>query len=492
MAEMDIYSEMAERTDGNIYVGVVGPVRTGKSTFVRRFMDLMVLPEMEESWHKERLVDELPQSGAGRTIMTTQISFVPSEAVEVNLSDNARCSVRMVDCVGYMVEGAYGDTEDGQPRMVRTPWHEDEVPFSVAAETGTRKVITDHSTIGLVVTTDGTVTEIPRSGYVAAEERAVGELKALGKPFIVVLNSRAPEGDAARELRANLSAKYGVPVVSVDAQHMDKEDVQSVMKTVLYEFPIRQMDFTMPTWVTSLPWGHWLLDFIVELVKEAGAAIAKVKDYGNMVEAFDSAENIETLKVQGIHPGSGVVEMEIVPESSLYYRLLSEESGLEINDEASLMGIIYDLAHGKREFDRLSNAIHAVRETGYGHVKPTLSDIRLDEPELIRQAGRCGVRFRASASSLHMIRVDLSTEATPIIGSERQTEDFLNRIKADYARDPNALWKLDFFGESLYDMIGEGLSHKSANMPINAQARMRNALTKMVNDGKNNLICIIF
>lgn len=492
MAEMDIYSEMAERTDGNIYVGVVGPVRTGKSTFVRRFMDLMVLPEMEESWHKERLVDELPQSGAGRTIMTTQISFVPSEAVEVNLSDNARCNVRMVDCVGYMVEGAYGDTEDGQPRMVRTPWHEEEVPFAVAAETGTRKVITDHSTIGLVVTTDGTVTEIPRSGYVAAEERAVGELKALGKPFIIVLNSRAPEGEAARELRANLSSKYGVPVISVDAQHMDREDVQSVMKTVLYEFPIRQMDFTMPTWVTSLPWGHWLLDFIVELVKEAGAAIAKVKDYGNMVEAFDSAENIDALKVQSIHPGSGVVELEIVPESSLYYRLLSEESGLQINDEASLMGIIYDLAHGKREYDRLANAINAVRETGYGHVKPTLSDIHLDEPELIRQSGRCGVRFRASASSLHMIRVDLSTEATPIIGSERQTEDFLNRIKADYAQDPSALWKLDFFGESLYDMIGEGLSHKTANMPINAQARMRNALTKMVNDGKNNLICIIF
>ncbi len=492
MAEMDIYSEMAERTDGNIYVGVVGPVRTGKSTFIRRFMDLMVLPEMEESWHKERLVDELPQSGGGRTIMTTQISFVPSEAVEVNLSENARCHVRMVDCVGYMVEGAYGDTEDGQPRMVRTPWHEDEVPFSIAAETGTRKVIGDHSTIGLVVTTDGTITDIPRSGYVAAEERAVNELKALGKPFIVLLNSRVPDSDAAGELQADLSAKYGVPVLSMDALHMSREDVQAVMKTVLYEFPIRQMDFEMPTWVKSLPWGHWLVDFVVELVKEAGAAIAKVKDYERMVEAFDEADNIETLKVQSIHPGSGIVEMEIIPQASLYYRLLSEESGLEITDEASLMGIIYDLAHGKREYDRLSNAINSVRETGYGHVRPGITDIHLDEPELMRHGGRCGVRFRATASSLHLIRVDLATEVTPIIGSERQTEDFLNRLKADYERDPNSLWKTDFFGQTLYDMVGEGLSHKTANMPLNAQTRMRNALTKMVNEGKNNLICIIF
>lgn len=492
MADMDIYKEMAERTDGNIYVGVVGPVRTGKSTFIRRFMDLMVLPELEESWHKERLIDELPQSGGGRTIMTTQISFVPSEAVEVNLSENARCSVRMVDCVGYMVDGAYGDTENGTPRMVHTPWQDDEVTFAMAAEMGTRKVIEDHSTIGLVVTTDGTITDLPRASYVHAEERAVGELKALGKPFIVLLNSRAPMSEQARDLSSALSGKYGVPVIAMDALRMSREDVQNVMKTVLYEFPLRQVDFGMPTWVRSLPWGHWLLDFVVNLVKETALSVTKVKDYEQLVQAFNSAENIDELRITQIHAGSGVVEASIVPDESLFYRLLSEESGMEIDGEASLMSIIYDLAHAKREYDRMADAINDVRDKGYGHVRPGLGDIRLDPPEMIKQGGRYGVRFKATAPSWHIIRVDLSTEVAPTIGSEKQAEDFLHRLNDEYQKDPATLWRTDFFGTTLYDMIGEGLENKTGSLPGNAQTRMRSALNRMVNDGKNNLICILF
>lgn len=492
MADMDIYKEMAERTDGNIYVGVVGPVRTGKSTFIRRFMDLMVLPELEESWNKERLIDELPQSGGGRTIMTTQISFVPSEAVEVNLSDNARCSVRMVDCVGYMVDGAYGDTENGAPRMVHTPWQEEEVTFAMAAEMGTRKVIEDHSTIGLVVTTDGTITDLPRASYVHAEERAVGELKALGKPFVVLLNSRAPMSEQAQDLGGALSQRYGVPVIAMDALRMSREDVQNVMKTVLFEFPVRQVDFEMPTWVRSLPWGHWLLDFIVDVVKEAAVQVTKVKDYERLVEAFSAAENIDGLEITQIHAGSGVVEASIVPDDSLFYRLLSEESGLEINDEASLMSIIYDLAHAKREFDRMADAIYDVRDKGYGHVRPGVADIKLDPPELIRQGGRYGVKFKATAPSWHIIRVDLSTEVAPTIGSEKQAEDFVHRLNDQFRQDPNTLWNTDFFGTTLYDMIGEGLASKNGSLPAVAQTRMRHALNKMVNDGKNNLICILF
>lgn len=492
MADMDIYQQMAERTDGNIYVGVVGPVRTGKSTFIRRFMDLMVLPELEESWHKERLIDELPQSGGGRTIMTTQISFVPSEAVEVNLSDNARCSVRMVDCVGYMVEGAYGDTEDGQPRMVRTPWSDEDVPFAQAAETGTRKVIEDHSTIGLVVTTDGTITDIPRAGYVQAEERAVYELKAVGKPFIVLLNSRAPMSDQARELSGQLSAKYGVPVVAMDALRMNREDVQGIIRTVLYEFPIRQVDFTMPTWVQSLPWGHWLLDFVVDLVRETAKALTKVKDYEALVAAFSDAENIEELKITQIRAGSGVVEADIVPVSSLYYRLLSEESGLEIRDEATLMSIIYDLAHAKREYDKMADAIESVKERGYGHVRPGIRDVKLDPPELVRQGGRFSIRFRASAPSWHMLRVDLTTEVTQTIGSEKQAEEFNRKLNDVYEKNPSALWETDFFGTTLFDMMSEGLEHKSGSLPQATQTKMRGVLNRMVNDGKNNLIIILF
>jgi stage IV sporulation protein A len=492
MADMDIYQQMAERTDGNIYVGVVGPVRTGKSTFIRRFMDLMVLPELEESWHKERLIDELPQSGGGRTIMTTQISFVPSEAVEVNLSDNARCSVRMVDCVGYMVDGAYGDTENGQPRMVRTPWLDNDVPFAQAAEMGTRKVIEDHSTIGLVVTTDGSITDIPRAGYVPAEERAVGELKALGKPFIMLLNSRAPMSEQARDLSDQLSAKYSVPVIAMDALRMSREDVQGIIKTVLYEFPIRQVDFAMPQWVQSLPWGHWLLDFVVNVVKESAKAIMKVKDYEDLVAAFALAENIQELRVTQIHAGSGVVEATIVPEDSLYYRLLSEESGMEINDEASLMSIIYDLAHAKREYDKMADALENVKERGYGHVRPGIKDVKLDPPELVRQGGRFSIRFRATAPSWHMLRVDLSAEVTQTIGSEKQAEDFNRRLNDEFERDPASLWNTDFFGTTLFDMISEGLEHKSGSLPTMAQTRMRSALNRMVNDGKNNLICILF
>ena len=492
MADMDIYREMAERTDGNIYVGVVGPVRTGKSTFIRRFMDLMVLPELEESWSKERLIDELPQSGGGKTIMTTQISFVPSEAVEVNLSENARCSVRMVDCVGYMVDGAYGDTENGQPRMVRTPWEEDEVTFAMAAEQGTRKVIEDHSTIGLVVTTDGTITDLPRAGYVRAEERAIGELKALGKPFVVLLNSRAPMSEQARDLSSQLSVKYSVPVVAMDALRMSREDVQEIMKTVLYEFPIRQVDFALPTWVTSLPWGHWLLNFVVDLVKETATSITKVKDYQILVEAFSGAENINELRITEINAGNGVVEASIVPEDTLFYRLLSEESGLEINDEASLMSIIYDLAHAKREYDRMAEALEDVKAKGYGHVRPGMGDVKLDPPELIRQGAHYGVRFKASAPSWHMLRVDLSTEVSPTIGSERQAEEFVKRLKAEYETDPQQLWNTDFFGTTLYDMMCEGMEQKSGSLPAAAQGRMRHALNRMVNDGKNNLICILF
>lgn len=492
MADMDIYTQMAQRTDGNIYVGVVGPVRTGKSTFIRRFMDLMVLPEMADSWQKERLVDELPQSGGGRTIMTTQISFVPSDAVEIDLAENARCSVRMVDCVGYMVEGAYGDSEDGQPRMVRTPWQQEEVSFVQAAEQGTRKVITDHSTIGLVVTTDGTITDIPRANYLPAEERAVDELKALGKPFILLLNSRAPEAPHTREMANNLSTKYAVPVVPVDALNMDRLNVQEIMRTVLYEFPIRQVNFNLPTWVRSLPWGHWLLTFLIELLKEIANNVGKVKDYQVLAARFAGAENIDELRILNIDAGNGVVEADIVPQQSLYYKLLSEESGLQIDDEASLMSIIYDLAHAKREYDHMAEALEAVRAEGYGHVRPGLNDIELEEPEMFRQGGSWGVRFRATAPSWHILRVDVGTEVTQIVGNEKQTEDFLRHLRNDYETDKEALWNTSFFGQTLYSMVGEGMEGKSGQMPPAAQARLRNVLNRMVNDGKNNLICIVF
>ena len=491
MEKFDLYRDITERTDGDIYIGVVGPVRTGKSTLIKRIMDLLVLPNMDNEFEKERSRDEIPQSGAGRTIMTTQPKFVPNEAVKIAVRENANLNIRMVDCVGYLVKGAIGHMEGEAQRMVRTPWYDYDIPFEEAAEIGTRKVIKDHSTIGLVVTTDGSITDIPRSSYIEAEERVVRELKQIDKPFVMVLNSKYPYEENTVKLRDALEEKYNVPVLALDALNLEENDIYEILSNVLFEFPITEIKLDSPKWIYSLDEDHWLINHIISSFTEATSEIARVREIEGLADRFKESDFVKEARVDNINLGTGHISVRLEPKEGLFYKVLGEECGYEIKGDYQMIGLMKQLAHAKKEYDRLEEALKDVRETGYGLVPPTMDELTLEEPEIIKQGGRFGVRLRASAPSLHLMRADIETEVSPIVGTEKQSEELVKYLLDEFETDPSKLWDSNIFGKSLHELVNEGLSNKLMRMPEDAQLKIQETLQRIINDGSGGLICII-
>ena len=487
-----LYRDIAERTQGELYIGVVGPVRAGKSTFISNFMQQLVLPLVPPGPRRERIVDELPQSGSGKTIMTTQPKFVPSDgAATVQLPDHASARVRMVDSVGYLVRGALGTQEGGDARMVSTPWSQQDMPFEEAAQLGTRKVMTDHATVGVVVTTDGTVAELPREAYVPAEEQVIRELKTLGKPFAVVLNSAQPESRQAKELQAAMSEKYDAPVTLLSAKEMTAEDVQGVMRDLLSAFPLREMRFTLPEWVSALDDQHWLTQHIVSLVREAGAQIARMRDAEKAQSAFAASEYADTPQLDQLEYGEGSARFSLPLKNGLFNQILSEQCGAEIESDGHLLRLLKELVSAKKEYDRVADALREAVDTGYGLVAPAMSDVTLYEPEVSRQAGRYGVRLRAKAPALHLIRSDIEAEVSPVLGTQEQTDEFAASLRDTYEQDPQALLQTNFFGRSLESLISESLAGKLQRMPPDAQEKVRATLTRILNEGDGGMICIL-
>ena len=491
MAEYNIYNDIAQRSGGDVYIGVVGPVRTGKSTFIKKFMDLLVLPNIPNAYQAERTRDELPQSAGGRTITTTEPKFIPNEAIEISLGDNAHLKVRMIDCVGYIVDGALGHIENDEPRMVRTPWSEDPIPFYDAAEIGTKKVISEHSNIGLVITTDGSITEIPRESYISAENRVIGELKALGKPFIVLLNSTDPKGRRALQLKTELETRHGVPVIPVNCEELDADDIHRIIESVLFEFPLREIDIHIPGWVESLPAEHWLRKSIYSAVLESVGDVTKISHTRQLAQRLSGCEFVERSYIEGMDLGVGNVVMETTLPGALFYKVLGEEAGCEIENEERLIDMIRELSKVKKEYDRISFALHEVRERGYGIVSPSTEELTLEEPRIVKQGGRFGVKLKASAPSIHMIRADIQTEVSPIVGSEKQSEELVHYLLQEFETDPKKIWESNIFGKSLYDLVNEGLHNKLSRMPDESRSKLRETLQRIINEGSGGLICII-
>ena len=490
MDHCNLYTDIATRTGGDIYIGVVGPVRTGKSTFIKRFMELMVLPEIQSEAFSQRARDELPQSAAGRTIMTTEPKFVPEQAVSIDLEDGASFRTRLIDCVGYMVPGVMGHEENEKPRMVKSPWFDEEVPFDVAAETGTRKVICEHSTIGLVVTTDGSISDIPRSGYEKAEERVIQELEAIQKPFIILLNCVAPESLESMTLAEELSKKYGRTVMPVSCVELTEETITEILKNVLFEFPLKEIAFSMPKWVTMLDHGHWLQEAVYTAVQEFAAGASVMKDIASSPRAVE-CPYVKTSKMKFIDLGTGCATMALELQDDIFYKVLGETTGLEICDEASLMPCIINLARIKTQYEKIKSALDEVNATGYGIVMPGIDELTLEEPEIVHQGGRYGVRLRASAPSINMIRTEISTEVAPIVGSERQSEELVKSLLADFEEDPGKIWQSNIFGKSLHELVNEGLQNKLLHMPSEARTRLQETIERVINEGCSGLICII-
>lgn len=491
MDKINIYQEIAERTNGDIYLGVVGPVRTGKSTFIKRFMDLLVIPNIQNPYSQERAKDELPQSAAGKTIMTAEPKFIPNEAVEIVVDDNIQLKVRLVDCVGYLVNGALGYLENSSPRMVSTPWYDQQIPFGEAAEIGTKKVINDHSTIGLVVTTDGSITDIMRDEYLDAEERVISELKAIKKPFVIILNSAKPNAQSTQELKEELEKKYGTPVVIVDCLNLNMDHINEILEKVLLEFTIIQVEVNIPKWVETLENDHWLKAAIFNTVKDAFTGITKLREVRKAIESFSENEYITKINVNRIAPGNGTADVNIDVDYGLFYRILGEASGFEIEGEHELIGLLKELGKIKVDYDKVAEALRDVRETGYGIVSPLLDELKLEEPEMIKQGSRFGVRLRASAPSIHMIRADIETEVSPIVGTERQSEELVSYLLREFEGDTSKIWESNIFGKSLNELVNEGLHNKLYRMPEDAQKKLQETLQKIINEGSGGLICII-
>ena len=486
-----IYQSIATRTQGDIYIGVVGPVRTGKSSFIKRFMDVLVLPHMEDAAKKDRARDELPQSASGKTIMTTEPKFIPEEAAVITLEPGAQARVRLIDCVGYIVPSSIGYIENEQPRMVKTPWLEQEIPFNMAAEIGTQKVITEHSTIGLVVTSDGSFGEIPRAEYAEAEARVVSELQGLQKPFIVLLNSAAPRSDDAVALAASLTEQYKMPVMPVDCTALTQEEICEIMKTLLYTFPLTEVRLSFAPWLMALPKAHPLRSAFVEGVLERAQGLRQVRDVAPFLQSLGAMAHVASGELTETDLGTGSVRLSLTMEPTLFYTVLSEQTGLDVADETQLLSCVAELTKAKRDFERFRLALDDVEREGYGIVLPTMDELTLEEPEIMRQGGRYGVRLRASAPSIHMMKANITTQVAPIVGTESQSEELIMYLLKEFEADPQKIWNSDIFGKKLSALVNEGLHNKLYKMPSEARRKIQETLERVINEGCSGLICII-
>lgn len=491
MKNFEIYNDIAKRTNGDIYVGVVGPVRTGKSTFISKFMQSSILDNITNEYEKQRTIDEMPQSAGGKTVMTMQPKFVPNEAVTVNFGGDVSARVRLVDCVGYAIDGATGFEDEQGPRMVKTPWSDDDMPFEEAAEIGTHKVIAEHSTIAVLVTTDGSILGLPRESYVKAEERVVFELKENKKPFVVLLNTTEPSSEKAKKLAEELSEKYGVPVLPTDISNIDAEKIGDIIKTILLEFPIKKIQFGLPKWVMALSYKDDFIQKIVSTIKEKTALISKMNDYKKITNIFENDEDFSELKVQKLDLATGEIYLQIPVSEELYYKMISRECGEDINDDYALMKFVSRLVEDKKQYDKIKTALEMVKETGYGIVNPSLSDLELSEPEIVTKNGNSSLKLKATAPSLHIMRVDVNAEICPAVGSVEQSGSLVTYMMNEFENNKEELWNKNMFGKPMNELVKDSIDTKLAGLPEEVQTKLRKTLTKIVNERKGGVICIL-
>ena len=490
MENNNIYKEIATRSGGDIYLGVVGPVRTGKSTFITNFVNKLIIPNITNNYAKERAIDELPQSAQGKTVMTTEPKFVPNQAVTVEI-DDIKMKLRLVDCVGYTVQGANGYEENQKPRYVKTPWSSEDMPFDKAAEIGTKKVITEHSNIAVLVTTDGSFTEIERTGYVNAEERVVAELKDAQKPFVIILNTTTPDGEEVKKLADSLAQKYSSKVLPLNVKEMTEQDITKIFNLLLTEFPVSKIQVKLPDWMQALPFENKLIAEVIAEIKHNTTNLEKIGDFKFNKTLFESSENFEPLAQNTVELGEGNIVLNVTPKPNLFYKVLSDECGVKINNEYELIANLKDLSHAKKEYDKIKLALDEVAQTGYGVVVPSMEEMTLEDPEIVKQGSKFGVRLKASAPSLHIMKVDINTEVSPIVGTEQQSEDLVKYLLSQFENNPQDIWNTEMFGKSLHELVNEGLSNKLGAMPKEAQNKMRKTLGRIVNEGKGGVICIL-
>ncbi|MDO4301103.1 MAG: stage IV sporulation protein A [Clostridia bacterium] len=491
MNSFDIYKDISKRTAGDIYIGVVGPVRTGKSTFIKNFMEKLVIPNIENDYVRTRTQDELPQSAEGSTIMTTEPKFVPNEAVKINMDGNIDLNVRLIDCVGYIVEGASGHIIDGNPRMVSTPWSEQKMPFAQAAELGTQKVIKDHSTIAIVLTSDGTVTNIPRESYINSEARVIKELKELNKPFVIVLNTASPDSESTLEIARQMENKYGNKVIVADCKNLSQEDINNILEEALYQFPVGEIDIVLPKWLEAMPIKHWLKESIISSVKEMAQKITGIRDIQKNISILEENENVKKLYSDNINLGEGRANIEVSLNDNLFYNILSETTGMEIASEYELISMMKQLSEAKREYDKIRFALDEVNKKGYGIVTPSVEEMTISEPQVLKQGNRFGIKIDADAPSIHLIKTNIKTSVAPIVGSEEQSKELVTYLTGQYKDNPQNMWEYSIFGRSLKDLITDDLNAKLLRMPEDTQFKFKETLQKIINEGNGGLICIM-